>query len=153
MTDQHNETINKDNTNNDTDTFELADENKEFGIYVDILNIFQMWYNNNLCPSYPSMIEDTNDDTYTNGSLETFFEFMTDFKENINNLEMTRTYEIDDFIKNRYAEKYEEYYVLKLTDNNNRYNEYASPLMFSLLIFLSKIKWQHLKWDISIIEN
>ena len=38
--------------------------------------------------------------TYTNGSLETFFfEFMTDLKENINNLEMTRTYEIDDFIK------------------------------------------------------
>lgn len=131
--------------------YELSQEDKEFSFYLDILNLFQIWYNKTVEPSYPSMIEDTDDPTYTNGSMETFFDFMILFKENINNLSMTRVYKLSNFLQDKQDNLYEEYYRLKIKKNGD-IEEYASPLMFALLIYLSKISWTTIDWEIDIIE-
>lgn len=139
--------------NEDFDDYklELSEEDKEYGFYIKVLNLYQQWYNRTVEPDYPSMIEDTDDVNYTNGSMETFFEFMTDFKNSINNLAMTRTYKLSDFLYTKQDEKYEEYYKLTIDKNGVR-KEYASPLALALFIYLTKIDISTAKWDIDIIE-
>lgn len=136
------------NTEND---YELSQEDKEMSFYTSLFNIFQTWYNKNIEPSYPAMIEDTNDELYTNGSLETFYDFLTEFKDNINNIAMTRIYDYDEFIYNKYNELYEEYYILVIFGETQ--HRYASPLFFSLLIFLAEKQWNSLKWNIEICTD
>jgi len=139
----------------ESEQIETQEDNiKDFqaDFYVILLNIFQQWYNNNIKPSYPSMIEDTDDTTYTNGSMETFYEFMSDFKDNINNLNMTRVYKLDDFIHNKHNEQYEEYFTLTI-DHKTKIEYYASPLAFAIFIFLSKKDLKDTKWNIEIISS
>lgn len=133
------------------DSLNLSPEDNEMLFYTTLCNIFQKWYNKTCKPSYLSMIEDTNDEMYTNGSLECFYDFMADFKENINNISMTRIYEFDDFITHKHNEKYQEYYVLTIVNNDKK--EYASPLLFSLLIFMIDKEWQSDNWSIDIYND
>ncbi len=127
----------------------ISPEDLEYGFYIKLLNLYQTWYNKYVEPEYPSMIEDSNDEQYTNGSLESFYEFMTDFKNNINNLSMTRTYKLHDFLIQKPELIDNEYYVLKIT-NQGKYEEFASPLILSLFIFLSKINLENSNWTIEI---
>ncbi len=131
---------------------EVTDEDMKSEFYTDLFNIHQIWYNKSIEPEHPAMFEDVDDDDYTNGSMETFFEFMTDFKQNLGNLAVTRVYKLDEFIYAKGEEKYDEYYLLK-TEKNGIKDSFASPMMLAIYIYLAKQDWKNIKWDIDIIQG
>ena len=138
----------------DSPEIEVTEDDLKGEFYTNILNIHQIWYNKITEPEHPAMFEDIDDNDldYTNGSMETFFEFMMDFKGNLGNLASTRVYKLDDFIYEKGEEKYSEYFILKINKNGIQ-ESYASPMMLALYIYLAKQDWKIIKWDIDIVEG
>lgn len=129
------------------DDYEIPIDEFEISHNVKLLNVFQQWYNKEIQPDWCSMIEDEDNDDYANDSLDAFYGFLMEFKDNLGNLEMTKTFENDDIQYSPLYGNTDEIYCLTY-----KTEKYYSFLLIPLLMLLLKKKWMTESWSI-VVEN
>lgn len=115
--------------------------------YVDILNVFLMYYQK-LYNKTESLFQDVNneEEESTNRSLELLYEFITTHKENEKkDPSLIEVYKPDDVD----LKKYDTMYGLLINSDIEK----VSPSILSLLGYVSTIDWCNVDWKITSIKN
>ena len=117
-------------------------DDEKMNEYVDILNIFLIYFKN-LFKKQPNLHMfseiDYNKANSTNRHMELYYTEMLKYKENINDEERTSIYSLEDIDIN----KCRELYVLNYDDK-----EYGCQFLFPLLSLLAQLNWRDINWSI-----
>lgn len=151
----HTEEQNNNDINIDINDYEIADEEKEYGFYVDILNIFNIYFKTLYKKSINSTLFDdidTDDIRSTNRQLEYLYEEIVKYKTS-NNERYTELFDLA-----VYKEKY-------LNDDNKLPEDYSFYLvdingiqkvthnLITALKYIATFDWKNDEWSINKINE
>lgn len=127
--------------------YTLADEEKEHGKNVNLLNIFLVYYRNLFQKNTDlHMFQDINYFEYdsTNRHMELFYNELIKYKEKLHDEDKTSIYPIEDID----IDDCEELYVLKYDGK-----EYGCQYIIPLMSLLSEYDWLNNDWELIPIKT
>ena len=130
------------------DDYIQASEEQTIGKYVDLMNIFTVYFRT-LFKKDPTLHIfqgiDYNKRDSTNRQMELFYEHLTMYKENEHDEDLTSIYSVDDVDIN----KCRELYILKIDKL-----EYACQFIIPLISLLSEVQnWNETDWSILPVKT
>lgn len=138
---------NDDNHEINEDEYILADEENKVGKYVNLMNIFTVYFRE-LFNKDPSLNifqgVDYNKLDSTNRQMELFYEYLIKYKENQHDDDLVSIYSVEDLDIN----KCKELYILKFNGK-----EYGCQFIIPLISYLSEQDWKTATWSILPVKR
>jgi hypothetical protein len=157
---ENNEQEEFDNVEIDLSQYEVSEEDNQFGQYIDLLNIFNIYYKTIFKKTTTaSLFEgiDLDDETSTNRALEMFYESMHQYKTSQDD-RYVELYDPDEY-KEKYMSKNktlpEDYplYSVTVNDTSVDKHEKITHNLITALVFISNHDWINCEWSINQLNN